>query len=141
MNFAGLEISGDIWGAIKVIAQYIGYISTVGGAILLCSRRARAYISKLIKHDAGTEEIKKALENMKKDLGEVKNGLRDLRAANRDTLRNDITEIYYEGVETKTIPAYKKESVLKMYADYERLEGNSYVKTIVEDEIKTWRVI
>lgn len=136
------ELTGmDLGDIIKVIAQYIGYVATIGGAILACSKRSRAYIKKLIKHDAGTVEIKESIESMRQDLDEAKSLLKDLRAANRDTLRNDITRIYYEGVETKTIKAYKKESMLKMYDDYQRLEGNSYIKTIVEDEMMYWKVV
>lgn len=126
---------------VKIIAQYIGYIASIGGAVLMCSKKSRACVKKLIKHDAGTEEIKASIESLRTDFNEAKSLLSDLRAANRDTLRNDITRIYYEGVETKTIKAYKKESLLKMYDDYKRLEGNSYVKTIVEDEMKNWKVI
>ena len=55
-------------------------------------------------------------------------------------LRHEITEIYYKYLENKEIPAHTKESVLMMYEQYEKLGGNSYVHTIVE-EIKSWETI
>lgn len=55
-------------------------------------------------------------------------------------LRHQITSIYYQYLEEKKIPAHTKESVLMMYNQYEKLGGNSYVHTIVE-EIKSWETI
>ena len=55
-------------------------------------------------------------------------------------LRHQITSIYYQHLEEKKISAYMKESVLMMYNQYEKLGGNSYVHTIVE-EIKSWETI
>ena len=55
-------------------------------------------------------------------------------------LRHQITSIYYQYLEEKKISAYTKESVLMMYNQYEKLGGNSYVHTIVE-EIKSWETI
>ena len=55
-------------------------------------------------------------------------------------LRHEITSIYYQHLEEKKIPTHTKESVLMMYNQYEKLGGNSYVHTIVE-EIKSWETI
>ena len=55
-------------------------------------------------------------------------------------LLHEITEIYYKYLENKEIPAHTKESILTMYNQYEKLGGNSYVHTIVE-EIKSWETI
>lgn len=126
---------------VRLIAQYLGYATAIITAVVACSKKSRAAIKKFIKHDAGTEEIKSALSGLKKEMEDMKMMVRDVRAASRDTLRNEITAIYYHGLETKTIEAYKKESLLKMYDDYCRLGGNSYIKDIVENEIKNWKVV
>ena len=55
-------------------------------------------------------------------------------------LRHEITSIYYQYLEEKKIPTHTKESILTMYNQYEKLGGNSYVHTIVE-EIKSWETI
>lgn len=55
-------------------------------------------------------------------------------------LRNTITHIYFKYKDSKKIPHYEKENVLYLYENYEKLNGNSYVKDIITN-IKTWEEI
>lgn len=61
-------------------------------------------------------------------------------AATRCSLRNDILTIYTCCKPTKTISLYQKQAI-HMSADlYDKLHGNSFVKSIVE-EIDTYKVV
>lgn len=60
--------------------------------------------------------------------------------ATRCSLRNDILTIYDSCRPTKTITLYQKQAI-HMSADlYDKLHGNSFVKSIVE-EIDTYKVV
>ena len=52
-------------------------------------------------------------------------------------LRNTITHLYFKYKVDKKIPHFEKENVMYLYARYEALGGNSYVKGIVR-EIESW---
>lgn len=54
-------------------------------------------------------------------------------------LRNDITNIYYKYLPTKTLPVYVRENLVYLNTAYVELGGNSYVCTIVKDML-TWDV-
>ena len=55
-------------------------------------------------------------------------------------LRNEITGIYYENVDTKTLKSYQKENLTRLYDAYIALNGNSYVKSLMRDEMSHWKV-
>lgn len=61
------------------------------------------------------------------------------KSKNRDlvTLRHAITTIYEEYKDRKRFPTHIKEDVFSLYAEYEKLGGNSYVHAI-EMEMETW---
>ena len=48
-------------------------------------------------------------------------------------LRSNITSKYYVYKELGSIPYYEKENIDKMFEQYEKMGGNSYVKTIVSE--------
>ncbi|MEE1282755.1 MAG: hypothetical protein UHK60_11010 [Acutalibacteraceae bacterium] len=48
-------------------------------------------------------------------------------------LRSNITSKYYVYSELKEIPYYEKENIDKMFEQYKKMGGNSYVDTIVRE--------
>ena len=48
-------------------------------------------------------------------------------------LRSNITSKYYVYSEMKEIPYYEKENIDKMFEQYQKMGGNSYVETIVKE--------
>lgn len=48
-------------------------------------------------------------------------------------LRSNITSKYYVYSEMKEIPYYEKENVDRMFEQYKKMGGNSYVETIVRE--------
>lgn len=55
-------------------------------------------------------------------------------------LRDNITGIYYRGLESKTIKDYDKQDLIKLTNSYKKLNGNCYVHEIYE-EMKSWTVV
>lgn len=48
-------------------------------------------------------------------------------------LRSNITSKYYVYSELKQIPYYEKENIDRMFEQYKKMGGNSYVETIVNE--------
>ena len=55
-------------------------------------------------------------------------------------LRNDMLQIYYKHLDTKTLRQYEYENFVMLYEAYKALGGNSFIDKIY-NEIKTWKVI
>jgi hypothetical protein len=51
----------------------------------------------------------------------------------RCLLRSNITSKYYVYSELKEIPYYEKENIDRMFEQYKKMGGNSYVDTIVRE--------
>lgn len=65
---------------------------------------------------------------------------RDKEEATRCNLRSNMLEIYYKGVESKSIHIYDYENFTKLYDVYKKLGGNSFIDE-VHDKIEEWEVI
>ena len=70
---------------------------------------------------------------------EKQQAMKDLQKSQLSLLRNDITQLYFEYLESKIVPAYKRKDMVSLFESYEKLGGNSYVKTIYE-EFMDWQV-
>ena len=57
------------------------------------------------------------------------------------TLRNDILNIYDKCKETKRITRFQLQSITYSYDVYKKLKGNSFVDTIVLEEIPEFEII
>jgi len=66
--------------------------------------------------------------------------MRASKAATKCSLRNDILDIYEKCKTTGEISLYQLEAVELSYNLYQKLKGNSFVKTIVE-EMRTFKRI
>ena len=65
--------------------------------------------------------------------------VKSIHRGTKCSLRNDIVEIYEQCKPTKTITKYQLQTVCLSFEEYEKLKGNSFVKTLV-DEIKTFNI-
>ena len=57
------------------------------------------------------------------------------------TLRNDILDIYDRCKESKSITRFQLQSITYSYDVYKKLKGNSFVDTIVQEEIPDFEII
>lgn len=117
-----MEIVGSIIGTILTIMTFVGIIS----------KKPKEWFRRLIR-----EESIAANQGLVTQLTEIQNHLKESDETDQTILRNNITHIYFKYKKDKQIPHFEKENVLYLAEQYNKLNGNSYVKQIVE-EIKTW---
>lgn len=117
-----MEIVGSIIGTILTIMTFVGIIS----------KKPKEWFRRLIR-----EESIAANQGLATQLTEIQNHLKESDETDQTILRNNITHIYFKYKKDKQIPHFEKENVLYLAEQYDKLNGNSYVKQIVE-EIKTW---
>jgi len=95
---------------LKDVVIIIGYFGTVAGFIT-------------------------ALRNMYKRLGSI-------IESQKCELRSDITSIYYNHVDEDepTLREYERKNLDSLYAGYDALSGNSFIKDIYT-VMRTWKVV
>ena len=117
-----MEVVGSIIGTLLTIMTFVGIIS----------KKPKEWFRRLIR-----EESIAANQGLVTQLTEIQNHLKESDETDQTILRNNITHIYFKYKKDKQIPHFEKENVLYLAEQYNKLNGNSYVKQIVE-EIKTW---
>lgn len=63
-----------------------------------------------------------------------------LTSSSNDLLRKDMTDIYYKFLPYKKILQFEKECFIKLYDDYVKQGGNSYIQHIYA-EMMEWEVV
>ena len=63
-----------------------------------------------------------------------------LKSSSNDLLRKDMTDIYYKYLPYKRILQFEKECFIKLYDDYVKQGGNSYIQHIYA-EMMSWEVV
>ena len=117
-----MEVIGSIIGTLLTIMTFVGIIS----------KKPKEWFRRLIR-----EESIAANQGLATQLTEIQNHLKESDETDQTILRNNITHIYFKYKKDKQIPHFEKENVLYLAEQYDKLNGNSYVKQIVK-EIKTW---
>ncbi len=67
-------------------------------------------------------------------------GQRDVREAQKCSLRSDILHTYYKCKSNRQIRQYEMENMILLYRAYKRMGGNSFVDRIYK-EVNTWEVL
>lgn len=88
---------------LKIILTVVGFIVT--GVLGYLTAKIKTYKSKDINQEEGLKCL----------------------------LRSNITSKYYVYSELKEIPYYEKENIDRMFEQYKKMGGNSYVDTIVRE--------
>ena len=130
----------SIGGVLKDASQWIGWVTVIIGAIMAISKTMRGKVIGMIRSNSGSDVIDKDIKEIKAAINELRENDKNTNESNRALLRNAITRIYYDNAESKSLSHYDKENLLMLYEAYKTLKGNSYVETIVEDEMKFWSV-
>ena len=81
--------------------------------------------------------VKPMIDDLKAENEKQNKRMDQLIKSSNDTLRQEITNIYYKYLPYKKIPFYAKESMMHMADDYIAQEGNSFVQGIVK-EMLSW---
>ncbi len=122
------------------LSSMVGAVTAIVAAVLGVSKSARRAVGKMVRRDAGADEIRTELARINGELVTMHQAIDKIEQENvlqRDAhlaqLRDRITEIYYKHLDDKKLAAYEKEDLLKMYDAYDRWRGNSYVHAIVQE--------
>lgn len=121
--------------AFQNIGSVVGIIITLITFFGIISKKPIAALRKVIK-----EEVESANTPVKEKLEEIEDSLESAKSNDLAIIRNTITHIYFKYKDQKKIPHYEKENVLYLYERYKELQGNSYVKNIIQ-QIETWEEI
>lgn len=120
---------------IKFLAQYAGYGMTILGFLIAIFKPLRTAVIDFITKKQNDSRQDEQLSEIIVNIQEIQKTLESQQAQNellqealRSTIRNDITHMYYIYKERGTIPILEKENLAFLYAAYEKLQGNSYVK-------------
>ncbi len=97
---------------IGTIAQWAGYITSIGAAIILLVRPLRERIL----------------------------GLRNVQEGQKCLLRSDMLRTYYRHKDTEQIRQYEYENFVLEYKAYKALRGNSFIDKIY-NEVKSWEIL
>jgi len=130
----------SIGGMLKDASQWIGWVTVIVGALMAISKTIRGKIVGMIRSNSNSDAVDKAITSIKEAINDLRENDKKTSASNRALLRNAITRLYYENLESKTLSHYDKENLSLLYEAYKNEDGNSYVKNIVEDEMKFWPV-
>ncbi len=122
--FDGFQNFGSIIGVIITIVTFLGLIS----------KRPKKALRNLIR-----EEAKAANQELEDNVKNVKEKLESNEQTTIAMIRHEITETYYKYRDNKKLPSNVKEDVLSLYERYEKLGGNSFVHSLI-DEVKTWEI-
>lgn len=122
--FDGFQNFGSIIGVIITIVTFLGIIS----------KKPKKALRNLIR-----EEAKAANQELEDDVKNVKEKLESNEQTTIAMIRHEITETYYKYRDNKKLPSNVKEDVLSLYERYEKLGGNSFVHSLI-DEVKTWEI-
>lgn len=93
--------------------------------------------------DIGEETVKQLQPNFDKinEQNEAQSkAIKGISKSTQDMLRKHILDIYEHGKATETLTQSQKETLDELYADYDFLEGNGYVKKKY-NRMKEWKVI
>ena len=131
----------EVFDVVKTISMLAGYIITITTCLLLFIKPIRIKIADSFKKNQDDEELRKIVFEMNNNLskhmeiGELQN------EALLAILRDHITEAYYKYKDVKRISTYKRESLIKEYTIYHKMNGNSYVDVIYEEMLNDWEVV
>lgn len=140
------------------------FVNLVGGAIILFfllwqviekafgnidwikSRRSKKEKAELEKRDKEITELiqDKIIPPILKEIEDINEQqtikLDSLVKSSNDTMRVELTRIYFKYQPYKKIPQWAKESATHLYDDYVSQDGNTFIKGLWE-QMSTWEVV
>ena len=137
-----MDIIGNIGTVIGLIISCITLYTLASGKL---SNKLTDKIEKTIKphideiKDINTEQSKN-INQVKIDFNELKEQYLILQTATQDMMRQRIMSIYNKNKTMATLTDYDREVLDKLYDDYKKIGGNSYIDKFYSI-MKKWEVI
>ena len=130
-----MEIITNIGAIIGVVLSCITLVT------LLC-KPLRKKIAGWIRKTSHMEETRAAVDEVRAMMQQLmateesKQAMLQLfKESQLSLLRDSITDLYFKYLPEKRVPVYERKDMIKLFESYEKLGGNSYVKTIYEEFI------
>ena len=131
---------------IKDIATIIGLVLSAITLITLCCKPLRRKIGNVIRKASNMEETSEALEEVRAMMQQLmatqesnQAMMENFQESQLSLLRDSITRLYFKYLPEKEVPAYGRKDMVNLIESYQKLGGNSYVRTIYE-EFMDWPV-
>ena len=112
----------------------IGVLITFATFLAMITKKPKSWFENTIK-----EKSKEANSELENDVKEIKKNMEESKENMTAILRHDITEIYFRYKATQKLPSNVKNDVLSLYERYEKMGGNSFVHSLI-DEMKNWEI-
>lgn len=127
---------------LKIIATGASYLITLSTLFTLACKPVRTFFANKFSHEAQTKELLASIADLKADVEKINQKLDQhreaqaaLEEAEKCSLRNTITHLYYKYKLKGSIPALEKENFDRLCKAYFGLNGNSYVRDVCFEEI------
>lgn len=131
---------------VKNIGTVIGLVLSVITLITLCCKPLRRKIGNVIRKASNMEETSGALEEVRAMIQQMvaaqevnQELMAHFQESQLSLLRDSITRLYFKYLPEKQVPAYGRKDMVNLFESYQKLGGNSYVRTIYE-EFMDWPV-
>ena len=131
---------------VKGIGTIIGVILSFITLLTLFCKPLRKRIGNSIRKAADTEQTGERLDELRAMMQQVmasgeerRQAIEQFRESQLSLLRDSITRLYFKYLPDKQVPSYERKDMTELFSSYEKLGGNSYVKTIYE-EFMEWEV-
>lgn len=129
------EFLSKFLSSFEGIGSLASVILTIAALWTAISKKPKEKVRSMIR-----EEAKEATKEMAEKVEAIEKKVKGADETDLAILRNTITHIYFNYKDAKKIPHYEKENLMSLYGQYEKLGGNSYIKTIVA-EMTEWEEI
>lgn len=132
---------------VKAISSVVGLLSGSFGLLTAVCKPVRKSLVAFVTRNSGKTEMQQQLAELRfmmqrhLDADEAKiEAAKNDREALLCLLRNQITEIYYNYLPMREMPAHQYKNMILLSEKYESEGGNTYVSAIV-DKMRGWRVV
>ena len=131
---------------VKNIGTVIGLVLSAITLITLCCKPLRRKIGNVIRKVSNMEETSQALDEVRAMMQQImateeskQELMTHFQESQLSLLRDSITRLYFKYLPEKQVPAYGRKDMVNLFESYQKLGGNSYVRTIYE-EFMDWPV-
>ena len=131
---------------VKNMGTVIGLVLSAITLITLCCKPLRKKIGNVIRKVSNVQETSEAVEEVRAMMQQLTAAqesnqamMENFKESQLSLLRDSITQLYFKYLPDKQVPAYGRKDMVNLFEAYEKLGGNSYVKTVYE-EFMDWPV-
>lgn len=131
---------------VKDIGTIIGVILSIMTLLTLCCKPLRRKLGNAIRKTSNVAQTREALDELRAMMQQLmateeekRQALEQFRESQLSLLRDSITRLYFKYLPDKQVPSYERKDMTELFSSYEKMGGNSYVRTIYE-EFMEWSV-